>query len=213
MSGNKGIVDIHGKKYKTVVLRVNEFRESCPIQSGWGIVTGLVFHDETKVVVRASIIDPEGRVVGSGLAEEFRAASKINKTSAMENAETSAIGRSLSAIGLGGEEYASADEVLRAINQQETVVTTKSAPPAGPVKPEGLPEETVQVVNTEEMQQRIQRNIDIGIKKIGQDEYKVWHGRVLNNMFGVDSVKLLEGEDSKRFAVMQDERIALEKGE
>ena len=46
-------------------------------------------------------------------------ASKINATSALENAETSAIGRRLSALGFGGTEYASADEVANAIQQQQ----------------------------------------------------------------------------------------------
>ena len=50
-------------------------------------------------------------LLATGYAEEVRAASKINATSALENAETSAIGRCLSALGFGGQEYASADEV------------------------------------------------------------------------------------------------------
>ena len=59
-------------------------------------------------------------IVATGHAEEYRDSSKINKTSALENAETSAIGRALASFGLGGTEFASADEVARAINGKPT---------------------------------------------------------------------------------------------
>ena len=209
--GNKGIVDIHGKQYKTVVLRVNEFRESCPAREGWGIVTSIAWQSDEKVVMRANIINQDGHTVGSGHAEEFMAQGKINKTSAMENAETSAIGRALSSIGLGGEEYASADEVLRAISQQEEpaaefppdVVETKSA----------IPPDDDAWEDTSELSNTIKNNIKIGIDKMGEDVYKIWHKRVLQNMFRVDSVKELpDAESMRRFVVMQDERFQIEKG-
>jgi hypothetical protein len=57
-------------------------------------------------------------VIATGLAEEKRTSSQINRTSALENCETSAIGRALAAFGLGGSEYASANEVQNAIHQQ-----------------------------------------------------------------------------------------------
>ena len=56
--------------------------------------------------------------IATGYAEEVRTASKINRTSALENAETSAVGRALAFFGLGGSEIASADEVANAIQQQ-----------------------------------------------------------------------------------------------
>ena len=58
-------------------------------------------------------MDNDGRRLASGYSEEVRAASKINATSALENAETSAIGRCLSALGFGEELQIckSADEV------------------------------------------------------------------------------------------------------
>ena len=206
MSG-KGIVPIHGKQYKTVVLRVNEFRENCNIQEGWGINTIIVYQDDAKVIMRAMIVDPEGRIVGSGHGEEIRAQGKINKTSAMENAETSAIGRALASIGLGGEEYASADEVLRAIGQQEDVITDDKVVETKPPEDDTAWEDTTELSNT------IKNNIKIGIDKMGEDVYKIWHKRVLQNMFGVDTVKeLTDAESMRRFVVMQDERFQLEKG-
>ena len=108
-----GVVDIRGKQYQTVALRVQMFRERHPT---WALVTEVMERDEKCVVVRASISDDTGRVLATGHAEEYRASSSINKTSALENAETSAIGRALAGLGLGGTEFASADEVAHAIN-------------------------------------------------------------------------------------------------
>ena len=108
-----GFVNIHGKQYKTVAARVNDFRES--FGPGYGLLTEIVHADEVVVRMKAIIVSPEGAVVATGHAEEYRESSKINKNSALENAETSAIGRALAAFGLGGTEFASADEVARAI--------------------------------------------------------------------------------------------------
>lgn len=113
-----GVVNIHGKQYKTVALRVAEFRNEYTINDGWGIVTTLIHHDTDTVVMKAEIVNPAGMVVGTGHGEEKRSASQINRTSAMENAETSAIGRALAAVGLAGTEYASADELANALHQQ-----------------------------------------------------------------------------------------------
>lgn len=120
----QGVVNIHGKNYKTVALRVNEFREKHPIEEGWGITTHMVTATEEIVIIRAVISTPQGVEVATGYAEEVRTSSKINRTSAMENCETSAIGRALAAAGYGGEEYASANEVQGAIEQQKRGVST-----------------------------------------------------------------------------------------
>lgn len=109
-----GTVKIHGKEYKTVALRIQEFREKHP---GHTILTELVEANDTLVIVKATI-SWEGVVIATGYAEEVRTASKINRTSALENAETSAVGRALAFFGLGGSEIASADEVANAIQQQ-----------------------------------------------------------------------------------------------
>lgn len=112
-----GIVKIHGKEYKTVALRVAEFRAVHP---EYTISTELVEANDVLVVMKASILDLDNRVIATGYAEEVRAASKINATSALENAESSCVGRALAFFGLGGTELqiASADEVLNAISQQ-----------------------------------------------------------------------------------------------
>ena len=111
-----GIVKIHNKEYKTVALRVNEFLASSTHKE-WSIETDLI-SDGNLVVMKSTIKDESGRIRGTGHAEELRGSTNINKTSAMENAETSCIGRALAAVGFGGTEYASANEVTDAIIQQ-----------------------------------------------------------------------------------------------
>lgn len=112
---NTGVVNIRGKEYQTVALRVQKFREQHP---DWSIITALISRDAETVVMLASVMNEQGRIISTGHAEEFRNASQINSTSALENCETSAIGRALAAAGFGGTEFASANEVQNAIHQQ-----------------------------------------------------------------------------------------------
>lgn len=116
MTKDTGIVNIHGKNYKTVAKRVDEFRQEH--KQELAIITSIISRDENTVVMKAEIIDKDGWVIATGYAEENRQESQINRTSALENCETSAIGRALANFGLAGGEYASADEVANAINQQ-----------------------------------------------------------------------------------------------
>ena len=109
-----GKVKIHGKEYKTVALRVQEFRAKHP---DYTIQTELIEANDVLVIMKATIL-AGSIVIATGYAEEVRSASKINSTSALENAESSAVGRALAFFGLGGTEIASADEVANAIQQQ-----------------------------------------------------------------------------------------------
>ena len=194
----KGIVDIHGKQYKTVVLRVNEFRDICNIKEGWGIETFIVEITDTWACVKASITNPDGKVVGTGHGVEFWASSKINKSSALENAETSAIGRALAAIGLGGEEYASADEVLNAIKTQETME-----------EPEAPKTVAAAVDNLELDAARdiVKANIPLLTEKLGDDEHRIWHSRMLSNFYKAESIKDMNVEQLVAFAEQQQERL------
>ncbi len=119
-----GIVKIHGKEYLTVAKRVSNFRSNEKYQN-YSLETEVVELDDQKVVMKASISNENGRVIATGHAEEKRASSMINKTSALENCETSAIGRALASLGFGGTEFASANEVENAITQQEKVNTNE----------------------------------------------------------------------------------------
>ena len=112
-------VSIHGRQYETVASRVHKFRKTHSIDEDWGIDTEVLFHDDKRIVVQAKIISPSGRVVASGVAEERRDASTINRTSALENGETSAMGRALAAADYHGTEYCTADELTSALGQQK----------------------------------------------------------------------------------------------
>lgn len=132
MAENKRTVDIHGKEYETVASRVERFRNSNLAST---IKTEIIKVTKHRVIMKATIgkyVEIESsdgtelgvqrqiqfQILATGHAEEVRAASTINKTSALENCETSAIGRALAAFGLAGTEFASADEVANAIKQQ-----------------------------------------------------------------------------------------------
>ena len=117
MAATKDTVNIHGKQYETVASRVSRFRTDYKLD--YSIETELVERDENTVVMKATIRSREkDSVIATGYAEEDRNASTINRTSALEVAETSAIGRALAAFGMAGTEYASADEVANAVTQQ-----------------------------------------------------------------------------------------------
>ena len=108
-----GKVLIHGKEYKTVALRVKEFRAQYEDHS----IESEVLCAADLVSVKTTIRNGEGRVVSTGLAEEKRGSSDILTTSCMEVTETSSVGRALAFLGLAGSEIASADELVEVLKQ------------------------------------------------------------------------------------------------
>ena len=110
-------VNIHGKEYYTVVERLKMLKNDFKIN--YSLTTELLKCDNERVVVKATL-SIDGNEY-TGLAEEMRNANKINKTSAVENCETSAIGRSLSAANYTGSEYCSANELENALAQQDEI--------------------------------------------------------------------------------------------
>ena len=118
--------NIKGKQYAEVHERIKHFRGE-PNYASLGINTEVLEWDKDKeeIIIRASIYDTSsdiGGILASGIAHERRddKQSFVNKTSYVENAETSAIGRALACMGIGIEDaYASAFEVANAIAQQD----------------------------------------------------------------------------------------------
>lgn len=116
-------IDIKGKKYTTVDSRVEFFREKYP---NWSIETTFPILDLERgfCVCRVIIKDESGRIVADGFAYEWQSkpGSLVNKTSYIENAQTSAVGRALGFIGIGinGMGIATAEEVQLAIDHQES---------------------------------------------------------------------------------------------
>lgn len=109
-------VNIKGKKYSTVNERHKHLLQYFPEAR---FNEEILFHDVDRVIVKVELYI--GDVIYSvGHAEEFRNSSFINKTSALENGSSSALGRCLAAFGLSGSEYASAEELVNALNNQNT---------------------------------------------------------------------------------------------
>lgn len=78
--------------YASVDERLPLFWKDCPRGR---IVTELVVDDGTRIVMKAELYAEITDAVPttSGFAEEVRGSSMVNKTSALENCETSAVGR------------------------------------------------------------------------------------------------------------------------
>ena len=108
-------VSIHGKEYYTVVERMNMLIKKH--ENNYSIDTELVQFEGGCVIMKATL--KIGSQTYCGHAMEEVGSSKINTTSALENCETSAIGRCLSSAGFFGSEFCSANELQTALTQQK----------------------------------------------------------------------------------------------
>lgn len=121
--------DVKGKAYAEVNQRIKAFRSICPNGS---IKTEILSLEAGVCTMKAIILDEEGKVLGVGHAQEKEGSSFINKTSFIENAETSCVGRALGMCGIGIDtSIASAEEVLNAIanqNKKEDIENSKIKP-------------------------------------------------------------------------------------
>ena len=107
------------KQYAMVTERIKAFRSICPAGA---IVTEILNDIDGVVTIKATISDENGAIIATGIAQEKESASFINKTSYIENCETSAVGRALGFLGFGCDDsLASAEEVKNAIEAQDTI--------------------------------------------------------------------------------------------
>ena len=108
---------IKEKEYIPVNERIRGFRTIFP--DGF-IRTEIISMEGGVCVMKAEVGTKELGVLGTGTAYEKESANYINKTSYIENCETSAVGRALGMLGIGIESsVASFDEVDLAIQEQE----------------------------------------------------------------------------------------------
>ena len=113
---NLKTIEFKGKGYAQVNERVKAFRMICP--SGT-ISTEIVDLSDGVVTMKATVLEEDGTVLATGYAQEKESSSYINKTSFIENCETSAVGRALGFAGIGIDgSMASADELANALNNQ-----------------------------------------------------------------------------------------------
>jgi len=123
--------------YASVQERLPLFWKDCPRGR---IVTEIIVDDGTRIVMKASlyadIADPVPTT--TGFAEEVRGSSMVNKTSALENCETSAAGRALANYQYqGSNKRASLEEMVKVYRQGQepqttSQTTTNSDTPAAP---------------------------------------------------------------------------------
>ena len=110
-------VDIKGKPYVEVSERIKHFRANF---EGYSLSSKMISNENGVCVFIATIRDENDRIIATGHAYEKEGNSYINKTSYIENCETSAWGRALANLGIGIDAaVASADEVVNAISNQE----------------------------------------------------------------------------------------------
>lgn len=104
------------RPYIEVNERIKAFRKVFPM----GFIRSEMLSNENGVCVFHAECGVGDTILGVGHAYEKETSSFINKTSYIENCETSAVGRALGMAGFGIDtSIASAEEVQNAINNQE----------------------------------------------------------------------------------------------
>ena len=118
--------NIKGKEYAEVNQRVKAFRTLYP--EGF-ITTEILCREGGLCIIKATVghyADGKSVILATGTAYEKEGSSQINRTSYIENCETSAVGRALGMAGFGIDtSIASADEMNNALLQQNTNAVQK----------------------------------------------------------------------------------------
>ena len=110
-------INLKGKDYVTVNERLKAFRANF---KDYALISKIIELTPEVCTIQAEIIDEKGVVRATGLAQEWKQASFVNKTSYVENCETSAWGRALGNFGIGIDSaICTADELLMALNAQK----------------------------------------------------------------------------------------------
>ena len=115
--------------YAEVAERLPLFWKECPRGR---IITEIIVDDGTRIVMKASLFVTyeDYHPTTTGFAEEIRGSSMVNKTSAVENCETSAIGRALANYQFqGSKKRASLEEMVKVYRQGEQAVDAPAASP------------------------------------------------------------------------------------
>lgn len=110
-----GKMDIKGKAYTLVNERVRAFRQLYPE----GTIETVLVSDIGGVCTVKAVVKANDLLLATGYAQEKESSSYINKTSYIENCETSAVGRALGFLGIGIDtSIATAEEVDNAVRNQ-----------------------------------------------------------------------------------------------
>jgi len=110
----KGIVNIKGKDYSTVGLRLNKLREHFGVSIS--IINKIIENTNEKVCVESQIflLTENGRVLlSNGFAEKKRSLNLITRTACLEFCQTTAIGRACAGLGIIGDHNIASVEEIR----------------------------------------------------------------------------------------------------
>lgn len=119
---NKKTGRIEVKEYAEVNQRIKAFRMVYPM----GFIKTDIVSLEDGVVTMKAVVGVGEFILGTGYAQEKETSSYINRTSFIENCETSAVGRALGMCGFGIDtSVASFEEVANAIKNQDVQKATK----------------------------------------------------------------------------------------
>ncbi len=171
---NEGLtsIDVKGKDYVMVPERVLAFRKLYPE----GFIKTDILSMENGVCVMKTKVgyydNGHEIVLGTGLAYEKEANGYINRTSYIENCETSAVGRALGflALGIDGGGICSAEELVNAVNNQQAGTAQK--------KETTEKSEDHTVIELE----RIRNELDVKIKERTRDMTKAEKLKFLNTV-------------------------------
>jgi hypothetical protein len=114
-------IKIKGRDYITVNERLKHFRLD-DTYKGWNIIEDVAEINNNEIIVTVTIVDQDGQLRSKASSQEYRDSSMINKTSFLENAATSALGRALGYLGIGIDtSIASAEEMNQAVVRQNYI--------------------------------------------------------------------------------------------
>ena len=141
----KDLVRFGKKWYAPVKIRNDIFRKYFGMDAGYTSTYEIVQPYSYKVlkqgkevtsyfpgsVICKTEIFYKNKFLATGIAEEIRGSSHVNMTSALENAQTSSLGRALTMIGISGNEFASADEMAGVERKEKSNdIANQDAPPS-----------------------------------------------------------------------------------
>lgn len=116
-------IKIQGKSYVLVSDRILFFNETYPNGS---IQTQMVDAMGDSTIVIKALVTPDvenPNRVFTGYSQAVIGQGMVNKTAALENAETSAVGRALAMMGIGViDSVASVDEMRKAVGTQSQTI-------------------------------------------------------------------------------------------
>lgn len=116
-------IPIHKKEYATANERIKAFRS---IEPEGAIVTEWLVIDLVQgfCASKTTIYDAEGNILATGTAYEREQSSPVNKTSFIENCETSSVARAIGMVGIGIDTaICSYEELNNALENQDNLAT------------------------------------------------------------------------------------------